>query len=129
MSDKALAEMLNVSEKTISRSLKALEDKGLIKRNTKNIKNGKERHITINIEKIEECLAKDKMTVDSATTDKMSLAQRTNCPLPNGQNDLIKDNILKDNILKDNFCISLANANEIDLPNGKSPKSKEEFVF
>mgnify|MGYP003397227869 CR=1 len=48
MSDKALATMLNVSDKTISRTIKALEDRGFIKRETKNIKNGKERHIKVN---------------------------------------------------------------------------------
>ena len=85
ISDKAMAEAFGVSDKTISRTMGALEEKGYITRDTKSTKGGKIRHITININKID----KD--------------SQQTNCPLPtdklslaNGQNDLIKDNI-KDN--------------------------------
>ena len=58
MSDCALASKFGVSEKTISRALKSLEDKGLIIRETKNVQSGKERHI-------------------KSTTDKMTFAQRT----------------------------------------------------
>ena len=54
ISDKVLAENFGVSEKTISRSIKALEDKGFIKRDTKAVKGGKTRHITVNAAKIEE---------------------------------------------------------------------------
>ena len=53
ISDKALAEQFNVSEKTVSRSLKALEDRGFIKRETKSVKGGKERHITVNVQAID----------------------------------------------------------------------------
>lgn len=92
ISDKAMAEQFGVSDKTISRALTALEGKGLIKRETKNVKGGKERHI----------YTTDKLTVDS-------VQQPTKCPLTtdnlsidNGQNDLIKDNTKNKNI-KDNF--------------------------
>ena len=64
MSDEALAENFGVSAKTISRSLKALEDKGYIVRDTKNIKGGKERHITANLDKIDEDLTKDNLSSD-----------------------------------------------------------------
>ena len=104
ISDKALAENFGVSEKTISRSIKALEDKGFITRDTKNAKGGKVRHIYINAANIEKTLTKDKLTVDNnngqndcCTKDKLSV--------DNGQNDLIKDNI-KDNIIKDNIELS-----------------------
>lgn len=96
ISDKALAKMLSVSEKTISRTMKALEDKGFITRSTKNIKGGKERHIKSNAGKIDAALTTDKMTIDVITTDKMTVVQQTKCPLYNGQNDLIKDNTIKD---------------------------------
>lgn len=96
ISDNTMAEMFGVSAKTISRALAVLEDKKLIKRETKNVKGGKERHIY---------LTTDKMTVDSSI-------QPTNCPLTtdnlsidNGQNDLIKENIKekrKDNIVEIN---------------------------
>jgi DNA-binding Lrp family transcriptional regulator len=97
--------MFGISEKTISRTLKGLEENGFIKRVTKNIKGGKERHMSLNLSKFEE----------NSTTDKMSLedAQETKCPLStdnlsidNRQNDLIKDK-LKDKE-KDNLGASLA---------------------
>ena len=118
ISDKALAENFGVSEKTISRSIKALEDKGLIKRDTKAIKGGKSRHITVIAAKIEEQLTTDKMSIDNNnngqivpyTTDKMSVVK--------GQNDLIKDNII-DNNIKDNIREALtasAVKSSIDYP-------------
>ena len=117
--------MLGVSEKTISRELKVLEDKGLVKRETKNIRNGKERHIHITNGQNVPC----KDEIKDEPTDKLSLAQQTNCPLPNGQNDLIKD---KEKIsVKDNGEISSANANEISTvrrPEGKITKSWLEYV-
>lgn len=45
MSDKAFAENFGVSDKTISRSIKVLEEKDLIRRETKSVKGGKERHL------------------------------------------------------------------------------------
>lgn len=65
-SDKALAADFGVSDKTISRALGALEDRGYIKRETKNIKGGKERHIVVDLEKIDVDLkerTKDKKSV------------------------------------------------------------------
>ena len=58
ISDSALAESFGVSESTITRALKSIESKGFITRITKNIKGGKERHITVNIDKIEKELYK-----------------------------------------------------------------------
>ncbi len=46
ISDKQLAEQFGVSESTIKRELKKLEEQGYIFRNTKNVKSGKERHIS-----------------------------------------------------------------------------------
>ena len=77
MSDDKMAQLFGVSSKTISRALKVLEDKKLIIRETKNVHNGKERHI--------------KACIEDAAKDKMSVVQETNCPLGNGQNDLIKE--------------------------------------
>lgn len=98
ISDKAMADKFGVSDKTISRALTALESRGLIKRTTKNVQKGKERHITVDLAKLEailEELAKDKKSVagsTDSTSDKMTVLEKTNCPLPNGQNDFIKDN-------------------------------------
>lgn len=97
MTDKAFAELFNVSEKTISRGLKTLEDKGFITRATKNIKGGKERHILINIKNINSKLTTDNLTVDEDLQASKSPLTTDNLTVDNGQNDLIKDK-LKDNI-------------------------------
>lgn len=111
MSDKALADLFGVSDKTISRTLKTLEDRGFIKRDTKSVKGGKERHIKLNAEMIEKELTKDKMTLDS-------VQQQTKCPLSkdklsgvNRQNDLIKDNI-KQIREEDNYSVEFHPADE-----------------
>lgn len=97
--------MFGVSERTISRALKSLEDRGLLRRETRNIKGGKERHLTATIDNL--AIVRNESNI---TTDKMTVEQQTICPLNNRQNDLIKDNILKDNSLKDNRGISCASA-------------------
>jgi len=113
MSDKMLAENFGVSEKTISRTMTSLETKGFIKRETRNTKGGRTRHIKVCLDKINKVIATDKMTVDSSN-------QQTNCPLAtdkmtvgNGQNDFIKDNLIdneKDNIGVDRVLLApLAN--------------------
>lgn len=110
MSDAALADNFGVSSKTISRSLKALEESGYICRNTRNTKGGKVRHITVNSIKIEETLKKneeeqttDKMTVENhieETQESKSPLTKDKMTLDKGQNDSIKDKE-KDNILKE----------------------------
>ena len=109
MSDRALAENFGVSDKTISRALSALESKGFITRDTRNVKGGKERHITANLNKINQGLATDKMSIDGGL-------QPTKCPLATdkmsfgkGQNDLIKDNI-KDKEKDNNSEVELLSA-------------------
>lgn len=104
ISDKQLAENFGVSDKTISRSIKALEDKGFIKRDTKNVKGGKTRHITANAAKIEETLTKDNLSVVNNSNNihngQNVCCTKDNLSVDKGQNDLIKDNI-KDKILRD----------------------------
>lgn len=108
-SDKALAEDFGVSDKTISRAVNNLVDKGFVSKTTKNVQRGKERHITVNLPIIEAALkgvTTDKLSVVNetitSTKDKLSLAEQTNCPLRNGQNDFIKDKE-KDKNIKDNI--------------------------
>ena len=60
ISDSTLASNLGVSESTITRALKSLESKGFIIRFTKNIKGGKERHIVVDENKINEYLQQSK---------------------------------------------------------------------
>lgn len=52
ISNESFAEYLNTSEKTVSRALKSLEDKGYICRDTKNVKGGKTRNLTVNLGRI-----------------------------------------------------------------------------
>ena len=126
MSDKMFAEMFGVSDKTISRALTNLESKGLIKRETKNVRNGKERHIRLTNGQNVPC----KTEAKELPTDKMSLVQQTNCPMHNRQNDSIKDN--KKINIKDNNEALLANANkssEIPVAKKKETYEKVERSF
>lgn len=52
ISNESFAEYLNTSETTVSRTLRGLEDKGYISRDTKNIKGGKSRNLAVNLDKI-----------------------------------------------------------------------------
>jgi predicted transcriptional regulator len=121
MSDKALAAQFGSSEKTISRGLASLEEKGFITRETKNIKGGRVRHIKPVENAINAALTTDKMTVDSNQ-------QTSNCPLTtdkltvdNGQNDFIKENIKEKE--KENKEASHAFGAQIFLePSGMSPE-------
>lgn len=102
ISDKALAASFGVSEKTISRTIKALEDKGYITRDTKNIKGGKERIMKPNQKKIKAALTKDNLTIDCNNNGQNDYCTMDKLTIDNRQNDFIKDNI-KDNLLKDNI--------------------------
>lgn len=123
ISNDALASMFAVSAKTISREIKNLEDKGLLTRDTKNIKGGKERHMVVNVQKIEELLTKDNL---SLVENDIEDSQRTICPLSkdnlslvNGQNDFIKDNSEVDNEEDNNRLASSPSGEEASLPVGK----------
>lgn len=63
-SNKELSKMFNVSEKTISRAYKHLEDNGLLKRQTANTKNGKERKIEFCIGTNSKIQDKDKLKIN-----------------------------------------------------------------
>jgi DNA-binding transcriptional regulator GbsR (MarR family) len=93
MSDDAFADAFGVSKSTISREMKVLEDKGFITRETTNIKGGKKRYITINVNKIEEVLTNLKMSVDGGIQTSNCLLSNVNLPIDNKQNESIKDNI------------------------------------
>lgn len=135
ISDAVLAQNFGVSESTVTRTLKGLEQKGYITRATKNTRTGKERHITVNTNKIEEQLASVKMTDgENAPSVKMTVGQASNCLLGNKQNDTIKDNIkrkeLKDNIGVDK-TVSLRSTviiNSQDAPQGEYNKPFNELT-
>lgn len=125
MSDKRFAEFFGVSEKTISRALKVLEDKGFIKRETKNIRNGKERHIFLQSTNIEQALPKDNLTVanndnETLAKDNLTVAEESICPLRKGQNDLIKDKNIKDNIIKEKSCDDVPVVEELTMEEFKA---------
>ena len=101
VTDKQFADNYSVSESTIKREIKKLDEMGYIIRETKNVKGGKERHIKINLEKIEQELTSIKMSLDNTNKAQNELCTRGNLTLVKGQNDTIKDNIKdkeKDNI-------------------------------
>ena len=87
--------MFGISKSTVSREIKALESKGYITKETKNVKGGKERHIKINRE-----ATKVNLSVDSCEKAELVDTQTSNCllsnvnlPIVNKQNDFIKENI------------------------------------
>lgn len=106
ISDKTLAANFGVSESTITRTLKALETKGFITRATKSVKGGKERHITVNEDKLTTTV---KMMLDSSAQPSNCLLTTVNLTNVTKQNDLIKDNI-KNNEKDNNRVDKTANA-------------------
>lgn len=111
ITDQQLAKQFGVSESTISRELKKLESNGLIVRETRNIKGGKERHLKLSSINLP--------IVNETTTSKLPIVQESNCLLYNKQNDFIKDNNLKDKE-KDNL------ENQIPV---EGRVSKEELAY
>lgn len=123
ISNETLAAQFGVSESTINRTIKALEDKGFVTRITKNVRGGKERHIKPNKDKINEKLASVNLNIDNDNKDTL---QTSNCTLTtskmnvdNKQNELIKENIkdnLKDNkqeMIQPQAAISISNVPEV----------------
>lgn len=126
MSDKAFSEAFGVSESTISRELKVLEGKGFITRTTKNVKGGKERHITINNQKIEQALTNSKMKLDGDSQESNCCLSKVNLPVVKPQNDLIKDNIIDNKKDKINDLLPSGNKSGEALPSGKAANSQKE---
>lgn len=133
ISNDTLAEMFAVSAKTISRAIKNLEDKGLLTRDTKNIKGGKERHMVVNIQKIEELLTKDNL---SLVDEDEKVPQRTKCPLSkdnlslvNGQNDFIKDNSELENEEDNIRLASSPSGEESHLPVEEELEEVPEYML
>ena len=92
MTDAQFAKNYNVSVSTVSRAIKSLESKGFIERKTKNVKGGKERHIFVKLNKIEEELTKVNLKVDEDLQTSNCLVSNVNLPIDKEQNELIKDN-------------------------------------
>ena len=128
MSDKALAELLNISDKTVSRALASVEEKGFITRETKNIKGGKSRTIVANMDKIERQLTTDNLSVEEP--------QGTKCPLTTdnlsgdkGQNDFIKDNIIDKEKDKNSTISTGVEIDAIQAPPGAKVMTREEALL
>lgn len=109
ISDKALADNFGVSESTISRTIKGLEAKGLIVRTTRNVRGGKERHISVDVARVAE-LTSGKMTVDNSLQTSKCQLTTSKLTVDKPQNELIKDNIIDNE--KDNNCFLLPNGNK-----------------
>ena len=89
ISDKTLAEQFGVSESTIKREVKALEEKGFIKRETRNVKGGRERHMTVNYQK----LTSVKLSLDNSNKAQNEPCTSVKMSFDKEQIDTIKDNI------------------------------------
>ena len=111
ISDKTLAELFGISESTVSRTLTALETKGYIKRDTRNVRGGKDRHIY---------LTNSKMTVDSDEQASNCLLTTINLTDDNKQNELIKEKDkrkdLKENLCEEAFAPNVAKSSSLVMP-------------
>lgn len=65
ISDKTIAQNFCVSESTAKREIKKLEEMGLLVRETHNVRGGKERHMSINLQKLDSL-------IESMKTSKIS---------------------------------------------------------
>lgn len=111
ISDKVLAENFGVSESTVKRAIKNLEDLGYITRDTRAVKGGRERHMQLNTEK----LTSVKMSFDNANKAQNEPCTKLKMSFVKEQNDTIKDNTNKikekDNIGVDRIAsASLSNS-------------------
>jgi predicted transcriptional regulator len=108
-SDEALATEFGVSEKTISRAVTSLVEKGLITKKTTNVKGGRSRHIYLNHSNLE-AATKDKMSIVNETPSIINgqndCCTKDNLSIVNGQNDFIK------NKEKDNLKIKTNNSSQ-----------------
>lgn len=128
MSDKSLAEAFGVSESTISRAVRALEARGFITRATKNVKGGRERHITINLNIIEDKLnPTSKMTVDGCLQPSNCLLSNVNLTVDNKQNDFIKDKG-KDKLKDNNGDLTVPVKSLEDTPEAKEAGSVDNPI-
>ena len=96
ITDDSFAKDFNVSRSTVARAVKALEDKGILNRQTTNIKGGKLRYLTINIDKIEELINKCQNDTCKNESEEINKCQFDYCTSVNltidkQQNDTIKD--------------------------------------
>lgn len=114
ISDKTLADNFGVSESTVKREIKNLEQLGYISRDTKNVKGGRERHITVNHNKIDEQLTKLNLTLVENNKAQNDTCTKLNLSFDKVQNDTIKDNINKIKE-KDNIGVLLPNGNKTEM--------------
>lgn len=121
ISDEKLAEQFGVSLSTVSRAIKRLVELEYITKETRNVHNGRERHLKPTV----------KMTVanddKNTPTVKLNVGQQSNCLLANSQNDSIKDN-RKDNSLKDNYSPTFVGVGVSPQTPNQKP-SEKGFVF
>ena len=100
VTDKQFAENFGVSESTISREIKKLDELKILTKETKNVKGGKQRKLFFNLSTVNLMLVEKNAasTTSNLTVDNQQIDSCTTSKLlgDNQQIDLIKDNI-KDN--------------------------------
>lgn len=120
MTDAQFAESFGVSVNTISRAIGKLEEKGLITRETKNIKGGKQRHLYLTNTK----MGFDNHQNGTCTNTKMVIDKH--------QNGVIKDNVKDKKKIKEKKIENFSNkkfssgaftANAVKTPHKTTRKS------
>lgn len=118
ITNETFAEWYGTSVSTIKRRIDNLVGKNIVKRETKNTQKGKDRHLYVILENI-----------NNSAKSKMTLPQSSNWSLRKDQNEPIKDNNEKDNNKKDNCKSTNSKVETIVNIVKNSTSSKGEFQF
>lgn len=97
MSNKAFADLFNVSESTIDKALKGLESEGFVTRETCNTQKGRERHILLHMDVVDAKSANSKMTVAEVRKPENNSCGNSKLTFSKQQNNTIKENIKEKN--------------------------------
>jgi DNA-binding Lrp family transcriptional regulator len=117
ITNETFAKWYGTSESTIKRRIDNLVSKKIIKRETKNVQKGKERHLSVLIDELE------------STKVNLNLPQSSNCSLRKDQNEPIKDKDEKINKKDKELVESQARSKEEAIRDVMSNSTNSEGKF
>lgn len=117
ITNETFAKWYGTSESTIKRRIDNLVSKKIIKRETKNVQKGKERHLSVLMDELE------------STKVNLNLPQSSNCSLRKDQNEPIKDKDEKINIKDKELVEPQARSKEEAIRDVMSNSTNSEGKF